>query len=194
MGSITNDMGGQLSRIWRRVQLAIGRGRITFSNDQGNVQILQVRLGQRETRDSTPRLGEFGHASRPPVGADVIVLFAAGNRADGVVIATGHQATRPRNLAEGESQLYDLWGKSIYLTKDGGIVVEAQGTPVTVNNATTVTINASEAVQMNTPVLKVSGDIVAGGDITDKVRSMAADRTIYDGHNHGGGPVPSQQQ
>jgi phage baseplate assembly protein V len=191
MGSTTD---GQLSRIWRRVQLAVGRGRITFSNDAGNVQALQVRLGQLETRDGTPRLGEFGHASRPPVGADVVAVFAAGNRADGVVIATGHQASRPRGLAEGESQLYDLWGKSVYLTKDGGIVVEAKGTPVTVNNATVVTINASDSVVMNTPLLKVSGNIEAGGDITDGVRSMAADRAIYDGHNHGGGPAPAQQQ
>ncbi|MBC8984103.1 phage baseplate assembly protein V [Pseudomonas lurida] len=185
---------GALSRIWRRVQLFVSRGRITFSNDAGNVQTLQVRLGQLETRDATPRLGEFGHASRPPVGADVIVVFAAGDRSNGVVIASGDQKTRPRGLNEGESQLYDLWGKSVYLTRDGGIVVEAQGTPVTVNNATIVTINATESVVMNTPLLKVSGDIEAGGNVSDGVRSLAADRKIFDGHNHGGGPVPAQQE
>lgn len=185
---------GAVSRIWRRVQLVIGRARITFSNDAGNVQTMQLRLGQQETRDATPRLGEFGHASRPPVGADVIVLFPAGDRSNGVVIATGDQATRPRGLAEGESQLYDLWGKSVYLTASGGIVVEAQGTPVTVNNATIVTINASDSVVMNTPTLKVSGDIEAGGNVSDSVRSMAADRVIYNGHTHGGGATPAQQQ
>lgn len=190
----TTHTDGALSRLWRRVQLFVSRGRITFSNDAGNVQTLQVRLGQLETRDGTPRLGEFGHASRPPAGADVIVVFAAGDRSNGVVIATGDQKTRPRGLNEGESQLYDLWGKSVYLTRDGGIVVEAKGTPVTVNNATVVTINASTSVVMNTPILKVSGDIMAGGNVSDSVRSMAADRAIYDGHNHGGGPVPTQQQ
>ena len=74
------------------------------------------------------------------------------------------------------------------------LLAAGQGTPVTVNNATTVTINASEAVQMNTPVLKVSGDIEAGGNVRDQVRSMAEDRAIYNGHNHGGGPAPTQQQ
>ncbi len=189
----TDHQAGALSRIWRRVQLFVSRGRITFSNDAGNVQTLQVRLGQLETRDGTPRMGDFGHASRPPIGADVIVLFAAGDRSNGVVVATGDQKSRPRNLQEGESQLYDLWGKSVYLTHSG-IVIEAQGTPVTVNNATVVTINAGTEVVMNTPKLKVSGDIEAAGNVSDGVRSMAADRAIYNGHNHGGGPVPGQPQ
>jgi phage baseplate assembly protein V len=157
------DNAGAISRLWRRVQLFVTRGRITLSNDAGNVQLLQVRLGAQELRDSTPRLGEFGHASRPPAGSDVVVLFVAGDRSNGVVVASGHQASRPRNLLEGESQLYDLWGRSVYLTQDGGIVVEALGTPVTVNNATTVTVNASAKVQFNTPVLEVSGPGGVGG-------------------------------
>jgi phage gp45-like len=91
--------------------------------------------------------------------------------------------------------VYDLWGKSIYLTQSGGIVVDAKGTPVTVNNATTVTINAAQAIQMNTPVLRVTGDIEAGGNVKDKVRTMAGDREIYNQHNNGiGTTTPSLQQ
>lgn len=188
------DTEGALRRLWRRVQLVVGRGRVTVSDDSGNVQRLQVRLGALETRDNTIRLADFGFTSRPPVGSDVVVVFPAGDRTNAVVIATGHQATRPRGLLEGESQVYDQWGKYLYFTAEGGIVLEAQGTPVVVNNATTVTINASDSVVMNTPLLKVSGDIQAGGNISDSVRSMAADREIYDGHDHGGGPTPTQQQ
>jgi phage baseplate assembly protein V len=160
---LNDQYAGALSRLWRRVQLFVTRGRITLSNDSGTVQKLQVRLGAQEVRDSTPRLGEFGHASRPPTGSDVVVLFVAGDRSNGVVVASGHQASRPRDMQEGESQLYDLWGKSVYLTKDGGIVVEAKDTPVTVNNATTVTVNASAKVRLNTPVLEVYGPGGVGG-------------------------------
>lgn len=188
------DPEGIMSRLWRRMQLVVGWGRVTVTDDSRSAQVLQVKLNNAETRDGTPRLGEFGLASRPPAGADVIVVFAGGDRSKGVVIATGDQGTRPRNLAIGESMLYDLWGKYVHLTKDGGIVVEAKNTPVTVNNATVVTINAASKVQMNTPLLEVSGDIKAGGDITDQVRSMQGDRDIYNEHDHGGGPVPTQQQ
>lgn len=198
MTSATNqsgDSGGVLQRMMRRIQLATGWGRVTFSDDSKTAQLLQVKLNDSETRDGTPRIAEFGFTSRPPQGSDVLVVFLGGDRSKGVVVATAHQASRPANLREGESMIYDLWGKSIYLTQSGGIVVEAKGTPVTVNNATTVTINAAQAIQMNTPVLRVTGDIEAGGNVKDKVRTMAADRLLFNQHTNGSGTTtPSPQQ
>ncbi len=191
----SGDPGGVLQRMMRRIQLATGWGRVTFSDDSKTAQLLQVKLNDSETRDGTPRIAEFGFTSRPPSGSDVLVVFLGGDRSKGVVVATAHQTSRPKNLLEGEAMVYDLWGKSIYLTESGGIIVDAKGTPVTVNNATTVTINAAEAVQMNTPVLRVSGDIEAGGDIKDKVRTMAADRALFNQHTNGSGTTtPSPQQ
>jgi phage baseplate assembly protein V len=186
---------GAVARIWRRMQLVVGRGRVTTSNDTKTAQMLQVRLGAMETRDATPRLAEFGFTSAPPIGADVIVVFVGGDRSNGVVIATGHQSSRPTGLQPGETMVYDLWGKSIHFTESGGIVIDAKNTAVTVNNATTVTINASTEVVMNTPLLHVSGSITAGGDVSDQVRSMAADRVLFNEHTNGPGtttPTPTQ--
>lgn len=198
MTSATNqsgDSGGILQRMMRRIQLATSWGRVTFSDDGKTAQLLQVKLNDSETRDGTPRIAEFGFTSRPPDGSDVLVVFLGGDRSKGVVVATAHQASRPTNLQEGEAMVYDLWGKSIYLTQSGGIIVEAQGTPVTVNNATTVTINAAKAIEMNTPVLRVSGDIEAGGNVKDKVRTMAADRLLFNQHTNGSGTTtPSPRQ
>ena len=189
------DSGGILQRMMRRIQLATSWGRITFSDDSKTAQLLQVKLNDSETRDGTPRIAEFGFTSRPPQGSDVLVVFLGGDRSKGVVVATAHQASRPGSLREGETMVYDLWGKSIYLTQSGGIIVDAKGTPVTVNGATTVTINAAEAVQMNTPVLRVSGDIEAGGNVKDKVRTMADDRSIFNQHTNGSGTTtPSPRQ
>lgn len=189
------DMTGVMERLWRRVQLMSSWGRVTFSDDSRSAQLLQVKLNDSETRDDTPRIAEFGLTSRPPEGSDVLVVFLGGDRSKGVVVATAHQASRPKGLLVGETMLYDLWGKSVYLTKDGGIVVEAKGAPVTVNNATTVTINAAESVELDTPLLHVTGDIVAGGNITDSVRSMADDRKLFNLHTNGSGTTtPSPQQ
>lgn len=189
------DPAGVMERLWRRVQLMSGWGRVTFSDDSQSAQLLQVKLNDSETRDDTPRIAEFGLSSRPPEGADVLVVFLGGDRSKGVVVATAHQASRPKGLLSGETMLYDLWGKSVHLTKDGGIVVHAQGAPVTINKATTVTINASESVELITPMLHVSGDIVAGGNITDSIRSMTEDRALFNAHTNGSGTTtPSPQQ
>jgi phage baseplate assembly protein V len=185
---------GVLDRLKRGIQAMVGRGRVTTSNDAGNAQMLQLRLSDLELRDATPRIAEFGFSSRPPVGSDVVLVFVGGDRSNGIVIATGHQASRPTGLEVGESIVYDFFGKFIRLTEGDGILIEANGSPVTVNNATTVTVNASTEVVMNTPKLRVNGDIEATGDVSDGKRSMAADRLIYNGHNHGGGPGPVPQQ
>ena len=193
--SPAKDITGVMERLWRRVQLMSSWGRVTFSDDSHSAQLLQVKLNDSETRDDTPRIAEFGLTSRPPDGSDVLVVFLGGDRSKGVVVATAHQASRPKGLLTGETMLYDLWGKSVYLTKAGGIVVEAQGAPVTVNNATTVTIIAADSVELVTPLLHVTGDIVAGGNITDAVRSMAADRELFNAHTNGSGTTtPSPQQ
>ncbi|MCF3193445.1 phage baseplate assembly protein V [Pseudomonas bubulae] len=193
--SPAKDMTGVMERLWRRVQLMSSWGRVTFSDDSRSAQLLQVKLNDSETRDDTPRIAEFGLTSRPPDGSDVLVVFLGGDRSKGVVVATAHQASRPKGLLAGETMLYDLWGKSVHLTKAGGIVVEAQGAPVTVNNATTVTINAADSVELVTPLLHVTGDIVADGNITDSVRSMEADRELFNAHTNGSGTTtPSPQQ
>ena len=191
---MTPDPLGLLRSLQRRILLMVGWGRVTFSDDTQGVQLLQVKLNDSETRDATPRLAEFGLTSRPPAGADLLLAFMAGDRSKAVVVATGHQASRPKGLAEGETMLYDLWGKHLHLAQ-GGIVIEAGSLPVTVNNATQVTINASDSVVMNTPLLKVSGDIQAGGNVSDKTRSMAADRALFNQHTNGSGtttPTPQQ--
>jgi phage baseplate assembly protein V len=183
-----SDQHGIIERVARRVLLSLARALVTTVNDSGGVQMMQVKLNSLETRDNTPRVPEFGLTSNPPVGSDAIVVFMGGDRSNGVVLGTVHQASRPKGLAPGETMLYSQDGKYVYMTASGGIVVEAKGQSVTVNDATTVTINAATGVVMNTPMLSVSGDIIDNAGSNS--HTMAQMRSIYNSHTH---PIASIQ-
>lgn len=184
---------GSIGRLAQRILSNVLRLRITTSDDSGPMQKLQVRLNELQTVDNVPHAFHFGLSSVAPDGSDAIVMFVGGDRGNGVVLGTNHADSRPKNLVAGESAVFNQVGIKIYLSK-GGLVIEGAGLPITVNNAPTVTVNASTKVQLNTPELDVSGSIKAGqsisagGDITDNTssggKSMANMRSVYDGHDH----------
>lgn len=171
-----------IHRLHQRLLHAIGRGRITTGNDSGSVQTQQVKLGPLEVKDDIPRLAEFGLTSMPPIGSDAVLLFIGGDRSNGAIVATGHQASRPTGLQAGETMIYSQDGKQVYLTAGGGIVVEAKGQAVTVNNASIVTINAATKIRMVTPLLEVTGDII--DNVGTNQHTVAQMRSIYNGHTH----------
>ncbi|WP_249201286.1 phage baseplate assembly protein V [Burkholderia cenocepacia] len=169
-------------RLARRILTMIGAARITTFNDGGAVQKLQVKVNGLETIDNMANLMNFGFTSGPPDGTDVAIVFIGGDRSNGVVVGSNHQASRPKNLQAGEAMIYSQDGKQIYLTKSGGIIVNANGQDVQVNNATNITINAAGKIRAVTPRLECTGDII---DNCDSQASTLADlRHAYDGHEH----------
>ncbi|TCK39642.1 phage baseplate assembly protein V [Paraburkholderia sp. BL8N3] len=179
---MTDQTHGLMNRLARLISTAIGRARITVTNDSGNVQFVQVQVNDLETIDNLPRLAEFGFASVAPNGSDVVMVSLGGGRNNAVVIATGHQASRPKGLKPGEQMIYSQDGKSVYLTASGGIIIDAKGQDVTVNNAGTATINAETKVVVNAPVLECTGDII--DNTGTNARTMAQMRSIFNSHTH----------
>ncbi|CAN5788744.1 phage baseplate assembly protein [soil metagenome] len=168
-----------IERIYRSMMLAFGRGRITYVDDSGPVQKLQARFGQLEIVDNMPAPHDYGYTSNPPLNSDIFANFLGGNRKNGIVIAIGNQTYRMKNLKSGEVAIYDNIAQSVYLTQ-AGIVVNGGGLPVTINNTPKVTINASAEVDLNTPILKVTGDIIDNsGTNTHTIAQM---RSIYNSH------------
>jgi phage baseplate assembly protein V len=179
-----------IEAVFRRIQMMFGRGRVTYTDDSGPVQKMQVRLSGLETSDGRLRMVEFGFTSNPPVGTDVLALHISGDRGAGTVFATNHQQSRPKGLSAGESMLYSQDGKQVYMTASGGIVVEAKGQDVVVNDARDVTWNLSGklkivapgGVEFDTPLVESTGDIqdksATNGD------TMATMRSDYNGHKH----------
>lgn len=169
------DMMAMAERIYTRLMMAIGRGRVTTVDDAGAVQMIQVQLGQDEVRDGTPRLAEYGLTSVPPIGTDVVVIFVGGDRSAGVAVATGNQGARPKGLLVGEVAIHDDQGQMVHITRDG-IVIKGAGKPVTITD--------TPKVRMVTERLEVTGDIIDHCD--DQPRTMKGMRDIYNTHTHSG--------
>jgi len=195
-----SELHGAIERMYRRILLVIGRGRIKTGADDGSVQLQQVRLSQFETFDDVPRLAEYGFNSMPPPESDAVLVFVGGNRRDGVIVATGNQQFRMCSLKPGEVSISDNLGQSVYLTQNG-IVIDGAGLPVLVKNTPSITLDtplvhatgdmhidgqllvAKDAtVEQN---LNVSENVTAQGDISDHGnKSMAGMRQVFNSHNH----------
>lgn len=185
-----------IERLWRRLQMMVGRGVVTAVDDSGPVQLMQVRASGLEVADRRVRPQEFGLTSNPPVGSDAALAAVSGDRSSTMVVGVNHQGSRPRDLLAGETKLYSQDGKYVYLTAAGGIVVDAGGQDVVVNNAKDVTWNLSGkltivapgGIELQAPMVKSSGDMQDNFETND--RTMKGMRDVYNDHHH---PVKSVQ-
>lgn len=168
-----------LERLFRRVQMLFGRGRVTGVNDAGTIQVMQVKMNDRETGDNRYRVAEFGFTSVPPDGSDALVVFVSGDRGTGAVVATNHQASRPTGLQTGESMLYSKDGKQIHMTASGGIVVNANGQNVVINGAADVTWNCSGTFTLNAPNIVLNGNTQLNGNISQAGAEGAAGTATF---------------
>lgn len=165
-------MSGPIERLYQRMMMLVGIGRITAGNDTGPSQQLQVSFGNGDVQDRLANLQQYGFSSSPQPGADAVVLFIGGNRGNGVVIATGDRRTRLVNLAPGEVALYTDEGDEVKLGRDG------------------ITIKAAIKLRIETPRLEVTGDIVDHCDAG--TLTQAEERARFNVHHHGGaGPNPT---
>ena len=173
-----------IERIQARLYSIIGLGRLTADpNDAGPVQTMQLMMNAFDNLDPVPRVAEYGLTSMPPAGSDTVVAFIGGDRSNGVVVATGHKASRPKGLLSGDVCLYNNSGQFIKLASNGTITIEANGQEVHVANASSVVIDGPVTINGK---LTVNDDIVATGSIGDGTRTIEADRAIYDSHTHSG--------
>ena len=187
-------MSSEFDRLYRRIVGLVGRGRLKTIDDSGSVQLGQVDLGPKGTdgsplqlRDKTSILGLFGLASRPPTDSDCVVLFVGGSRERAVVLGHGHQASRFKNLGVGDSALYDVRGAYVWL-KPTGLVIDAAGLNVTIQNANNINITAVGTVTVTAPHVTVSSNDVnlggTGGAAVARVGDTVSGGVITGGSSH----------
>jgi phage gp45-like len=147
----------------KRLNLAIGRGRIKAVDDSGPVQMLQVDLGptgpdggSMQTVDQVPMVLHFGFESSPPADTDIVTLHIGGRRTSAIGIGHNSQQYRGRNLPQGDVRMRDIRGAYIWLTA-AGPVIDAGGQDVTIQNAANVTVTATTKVTVNAPAVELGG-------------------------------------
>lgn len=172
-------MNQNLKKAAVRIAGMLGIGRITSQKDSGEIQQAQYQTPLEVA--SAPRMADFGFSSGLPVGTDVVIAFIGGDRSSPVIIASNHQGYRRTGLNEGETAIYNKWAMEVLLTEKG-VFIDAKGKDVEVNNATTVTINASEGILANTPVLKCTGDII--DNCESNTRTLKELRDAHNDHDH----------
>jgi phage gp45-like len=131
--------------------------KITATDDSGPVHRAQVRGFPNEVIDAMPVLQIYGLASHAIPGSDAIASFASGDRSNGVIVATGNQQHRLRNLNPGEVALYDNSDSQsvLKLANGGNVSVTASGKHTT--TVPKVEVNASDNVLVTTPLVHVEG-------------------------------------
>lgn len=167
----------------------------------------------------------YGITSSPLPGAEA-VMVREGNMV--FVVATDDRRYRI-SLENGEVALYDDQGQKVHFKRNNAMEVVCTGALAAsaaesmTATCPLVTVVAAEKVTFQTPLaeytgnLSVAGDIgcqggIAGvgnissdgnvsaqGDVSDGHQSMAADRAVYNGHNHPGDSggttgTPNQEQ
>lgn len=144
----------------------------------------------------------YGLTSRPKAGGEAIFIRQGNN-----IIAIASDDRRYRlALEEGEVALYDDQGQKVHLKRDG---IEVESPTKITATAPEVTIVASTKVTIDSPLtectgnlsvagginstgtygasggkIQTPGNVEAGGDVKDATRTMAGDRSIYNGHHH----------
>ena len=176
------DLRHRISRVSHDVKMLHMPVKITATDDTGPVHLAQVRGFPPEVIDNMRVEQIYGLASHATPGTDAVAVFASGDRSNGVIIATGNQKYRLRNLKPGEVALYDNAGNIVKLAAGGNIE-----------------ITCPTKVRVVTPRLEVTGDII---DHCDEQDHTDADmRTIYNSHTHrgvqpgsGNSGIPNQPQ
>lgn len=129
------------------------------------------------------------------IGEQVIILAESGDLNCGIVVPAIHCADNPPpsvdpnahmiKFSDGTQVDYNRENNKLIISCVGDVEITAKS----------LIINAEIK---HTGNQSTSGNISAGGDISDKTRSMSEDREIYNGHTHptphGTSQKPNQQQ
>ena len=134
------------------------RALLSKLDDSGSQQLVEVKALTGQTVGEAVRSQHFGLSSHPPKDAEGLVLMLGGGADRAHVLGLEHPPSRPRNLPEGATRLYDKDGNHVHIDGDTIRVQHASRIVLKVGDLT-LTINSD-------------GFHFAGGNITHDGRKI----------------------
>lgn len=132
------------------------RGVVSLVNSASKMQTLQTRLMAGGVKDGVEHFEPYGFTSHPMDGAEAIVGFLGGDSSHGVALVVADRRFRPLNLKPGEVAIFTSEGDSL-IFRNGRIAELTTGT---------FRVNASEKIELNSPMVEASEQVVAKGRLT----------------------------
>ncbi len=188
----------EITELNRRLANLIVLGKVVEADYAQTIPKLKIKAGDLKTAwlpMLTQRAGSDLSWWPLEVGEQVVVLSPSGELAQGIVLGALNQLAFPSigNSADSHKQVY----------ADGAVIEynrKSHHLSATLPSGATTTLVSDGGVNITGDVV-VTGNITASKDITDKTRSMQADRDIFNAHTHSGvrtGPattaIPNQSQ
>jgi phage baseplate assembly protein V len=149
-----------------RVYSMIARGVLAKAASEKNGRsTVQVNVLAGETLDGIENLQHYGFASRPKKGAEVVLVFFAGGRDHGHVVASQDAESRPE-LKEGEVALFTDQDVLVKLDEDEKVSIEGKNVTIKVKSSGKVSIDGKVKIDGDVEIegkLKLTGDLQASG-------------------------------
>lgn len=140
----------------KRIGIWLLRGVVALVNTASKMQTLQLRLMAGSAKDGVEHFEPYGFTSCPREGAEAVVGFMGGDTSHGVAIVVADRRYRPVGLEPGEVAIFTHEGDSMIL-RNGHLAELKTGT---------LRIHASEKVEIDTPVLEATHQVIARGPLS----------------------------